>query len=308
MRQLPENLYDVATVLSVGKRDYQEDALATDFPEGQGYGFAVLCDGMGGHAAGEVASSLVLEAVTDRLRSESGNMQSFSHKVTEILGAATQNANGRVKAHTREHPKARGMGTTLVATVMLQDLLYWLSVGDSPLYLFRNNELQQLNEDHSMAPQIDFMVSKGLLSPELGANHPDRCALTSVILGANIERIDCPETPFRMQEGDVLIVSSDGLQFLADQEIASILGAAGAASAQMISQLLLNAIQRLDHPDQDNTSFAVIRFGGVAAAEEVHEVVWDDETADPVAANGVPARSDFMPTFTRSKSGTGPRT
>jgi len=306
MRRLPENLFEVATVLSVGKREHQEDALLTEFPEGEGFGYAVLCDGMGGHAAGEVASAIVLETLSEKLHQHTADLSSFAHRVTEVLGKATESANDRVREFTRVNPKSKGMGTTLVATVILQDLLYWLSIGDSPLYLFRNRELQQLNEDHSMAPQIDFMVANGLLSPELGATHPDRCALTSVILGRNIERIDCPSEPFRLEPGDVLLVSSDGLQFLSDQQIASILGAAGAASAEIISQMLLGALEMLDHPDQDNASFAVIRFGGIPEEGEAHEVIWDDlADASTLAANGTPSEHEQPLSFARHRADSG---
>jgi len=293
MRRAADNLFEVATVLTVGKREHQEDALVAEFPEGGGYGYAVLCDGMGGHAAGEVASAIVLETLAERLKERSADLPDFADHVTEVLDGAAETANARVRDYTRANPTAKGMGTTLIATVILQDQLYWLSIGDSPLYLFRDQELQQLNEDHSMAPQIDFMVANGLLSPELGATHPERSSLTSVILGRTIERIDCPEEPFRLEPGDVVLVSSDGLQFLSDQQIASILGAAGAASAEVIGQMLLGAIEMMDHPDQDNASFAVIRFGGLPETEEADDDVrvangsaisanWTQEPAGPV--------------------------
>jgi len=288
MRQPPENLFDVATVLSVGRRDCQEDALETVFPEGEGYGYAILCDGMGGHAAGEVAANLVLSSVAEDLRAGCEDLETFSEHITDVLETATETANGLVRSHARANPEARGMGTTLVATVILQDLLYWVSVGDSPLYLFRNRMLQQLNEDHSMAPQIDLMVEKGMMAPEVGANHPQRCLLTSVIIGRQIERVDCPHAPFRLEAGDVLILSSDGLQFLTDQQIATILGAAGSGPAQVILEMLMGAIERLDHPDQDNVSVAVIRYGGAAASDAAQETAWEDEhEAEAMAANAL---------------------
>ena len=67
-----------------------------------------------------------------------------------------------------------------------------------------------------MAPQIDFMVTSGLMGREEGARHPDRNTLTSVLSGDRIPRIDCPADPFRLQDSDIIIAASDGLQFLTD--------------------------------------------------------------------------------------------
>ncbi len=184
--------FDVASALSIGSRETQEDALVTDFAEGAPFGFAVLADGMGGHAAGDVASKIVVtEVFSDlKLRSDDG---AFAAEVPQALRAATSAANACIEAYVQSNPASRGMGATLVALVCRGDRLNWISVGDSPLYLWRDGQLSQLNEDHSLAPQIDYLVRSGRMDPETGRNHPDRNCLTSVLGGRAIERIDCPE-------------------------------------------------------------------------------------------------------------------
>ncbi|NNF23335.1 MAG: serine/threonine-protein phosphatase [Rhodobacteraceae bacterium] len=251
--------FDVASAINRGRRDYQEDALATDFPLGGEVGFAILSDGMGGHAAGDVASKIVVTEVFSELKLQSGNAAHLADNICQILRGAVRVANECVKAHTDDHSEAAGMGATLVAPVVFGDRLHWISVGDSPLFLFRDGALAQLNEDHSLAPQIDFMVDKGLMDPDEGRFHPDRNSLTSVLIGGDIERIDCPEKPVQLQDGDTLIVASDGLQFLSNEQITTVLKHYGDRSSAEIADLLLEALENLGDPDQDNVSFSVIK-------------------------------------------------
>lgn len=260
MRPSPKIRFDVASAVSQGQRDYQEDAIIADFPLGAGLGFAVLADGMGGHSAGDVASKIVVTEVFSELKIQSGNPEKFEANVTEILLEAVLGANACVKGHVSSNPETEGMGTTLVCPVFIQNRLYWISVGDSPLFLYRDGELSQLNEDHSMAPQIDFMVSSGLLDEEAGKDHPDRNCLTSVLIGNKIARVDCPKEPFAVHDGDVLIVASDGLQFLSNDDIERFLAQNSACSSYEIADRLLAELKALDDPDQDNVTLSVIKI------------------------------------------------
>jgi serine/threonine protein phosphatase PrpC len=111
-----------------------------------------------------------------------------------------------------------------------------------------------------MAPQIDAMVKSGLIDPETGRNHPDRNCLTSVILGDRVARSDCPRTPFTLEVGDIVIVTSDGLQYLEEPRIEKILTKYRRRKSAEIAEHLLAAINELADPDQDNVSFAVIKL------------------------------------------------
>lgn len=260
MWRSPEPRFDVASALCQGGRDYQEDAIVTDFPFGADTGLVVLADGMGGHAAGDVASKIVVTEVYSDLKFLSAEFSQKETHIPEMLTNAAAQANRTVKEHVSDHPQTRGMGATLVATVFVENRFYWMSIGDSPLYLFRNGKLQQLNEDHSMAPQIDFMVKSGLLDAEAGRNHPDRNCLTSVILGDRVAKSDCPTKPYEMQVGDIVVVSSDGLQYLEEEHIQRILNRYRRRKSAEIAGYLLEAIEKLADPDQDNISFSVIKL------------------------------------------------
>lgn len=254
-----EPRYDVASGISQGARDYQEDAITSDFPVGAEAGFVVLADGMGGHAAGDVASKIILTEVFSELKFHFADVVSFEARAPEILRNVADLANETLRQHTRSHPETEGMGATLVVPALVENRLWWISIGDSPLFLFRNGRLTQLNEDHSMAPQIDFMVKSGLMDPQVAANHPDRNCLISVLMGTRIPKIDCPTKPFELKQGDIVVCASDGLQFLTNAQIEKVLNKARKTRSTEIAERLLEEITRLDDPDQDNISFTVIK-------------------------------------------------
>ena len=259
MHKTPDIRYDVASVLNRGCRDYQEDAIATDFPMGADFGYAVLSDGMGGHAAGDVASKIVVTEVFSELKFQTSDIQGLIDNMGDVLRSAAVSANECMAAHASNNPQTAGMGATLVAPVFIENRLYWISIGDSPLYLLRDGRLRQLNEDHSLGPHIDYMVRSGMMPEEIGRNHPDRNALTSVLIGEAIERIDCPERPFQLKDGDILIVASDGLQFLTNRQITQIVADNASAGSAVIAERLLQELSDLDDPEQDNVCFSVIK-------------------------------------------------
>jgi PPM family protein phosphatase len=254
-----EPRYDVASGISQGARDYQEDAITSDFPVGAESGFVVLADGMGGHAAGDVASKIVLTEVFSELKFHFADVGAFEQRAPEILRSVANLANETLREHTRSHPETDGMGATLVVPALVENRLWWISIGDSPLFLFRNGKLTQLNEDHSMAPQIDFMVKSGLMDPQVAANHPDRNCLISVLMGTRIPKVDCPTKPFELKQGDIVICASDGVQFLTNAQIERLVGKYRKARSTEIAERLLDELHRLNDPDQDNISFTVIK-------------------------------------------------
>ncbi|MFP7675478.1 PP2C family protein-serine/threonine phosphatase [Marivita sp. S0852] len=260
MWRSPKPRFDVASAICQGGRDYQEDAIVTDFPFGTDTGVVVLADGMGGHAAGDVASKLIVTEVYSELKFQSANFVQKERHIPDLMTKVAAEANTSVREYIRYNPKTRGMGATLVSLVLVENRMFWLSIGDSPLYHLRGGKLQQLNEDHSMAPQIDFMARQGLIDEEAAKNHPDRNCLTSVLIGEKVTRTDCPRTPFELKVGDIVVVSSDGLQYLEDSKIQKILQKYRRRSSAEIAGYLLEAIEALADPDQDNVSLAVIKL------------------------------------------------
>jgi serine/threonine protein phosphatase PrpC len=259
--------YDVATALWQGKRPYQEDTLLADFHGGLGRGFAVLADGMGGHAAGDLASRLVVIDAVSHLKFLMHDGAALEKNLSAELNSAIETANDVLRDRAAQDPHLHGMGATFLATIVFEDRLYWASVGDSPLYLWREGVLRQLNEDHSMAPIIDQMAKSGELTRDEAASHPDRNALTSVLMGGKVKAKDVPKTAMVLDPGDVLIQASDGLQYLDNEQISDVLaGVADGESSRGIADALMRALHDLDDPAQDNTAVLVLQLRGRAGA------------------------------------------
>lgn len=251
--------YDASTAINQGRRDRQEDAIASDFMAGSGLGFAVLADGMGGHAAGDIASKIVVTEVFSELKFRADEPEVLEDQISEALSSAAFSANECVGQYADHHAGTGGMGATLLAPVIFQDRLYWISIGDSPLYLFRDEQLMRLNDEHSLASQLDELVAQGHMGSDEAENHPDRGCLTSVLTGREISLIDCKSDPVSLKDGDIVIAASDGLQYLEESAIAAVLSAERPNSSTEIGSALMQSLDRLNDPEQDNISFCVIK-------------------------------------------------
>lgn len=252
-------IYDISAMLDQGKRDIQEDAVAYGLHEDCSPGFIVLADGMGGHVEGSTASTLVVASIHDELAERFVDGLPNEAEIPELLHDLTMRANASIATYVSENQDADGMGTTLIVPILNAGQLHWASVGDSPLYLFRQGKLRRINEDHSLAPQLDFLVSAGLMDAEIAATHPDRSALTSALVGREIPKIDCGTAPVVLEEGDIIVASSDGLLFLTDDNIRNLLEASADKNSAEITETLMAEIKKLDHPTQDNVSIVVVK-------------------------------------------------
>jgi len=188
-----------------GSRPYQEDGWAIR-TLANGSVLAVVADGMGGHAGGAVASRLVVDAVVRAVEQGRG------------LADGLQAANAAVRSGASNKPELDGMGSTLVATIVVDDEVHWISVGDSPLYLVSAGGLKRLNADHSMAPQIDALVARGVMTAEEGAVHPGRHTLREAVMGQPLSLID--QGSQRLPADARLLLCSDGVHSLSDADIA----------------------------------------------------------------------------------------
>jgi protein phosphatase len=189
-----------------GARPYQEDSwrLVT---LGDGSLVAVVADGMGGHAGGATASRLAVEA--------------FIHAIEQGGGLADglNDANAAVGKGAAGRSELAGMGATLVGVQLRGDELRWISVGDSPFYLIEAGRIERLNADHSMAPQIDALVKRGMLTQEEADHHPGRHTLREAVMGEPLTLID--KGSRRLGPDARLLVCSDGVQSLKPEQILS---------------------------------------------------------------------------------------
>ena len=265
MAEAGKYIYDAASAISLGQREQQEDTLAVDFSEGADLGFIVLADGMGGHAAGDIASKIVVTEMFAELKMYADKPEELESNIGPVMKAAVNYANDCVGRVADDRPESRGMGSTIVAPILISNRLYWISVGDSPLYLFRGSRLFRLNEEHSVASRMNRLVALGEINPDEAEQHPDRQCLTSVLIGGEIPEIDCRDTPVALRDKDILIAASDGLQFISEQKIARIVFECREQSSAKIGSALLKSIQALGDPDQDNVSLCVLKLRERAA-------------------------------------------
>ena len=212
----------VAALTDVGRvRAGNEDSYSTLWREESPPGvdaLIVVADGMGGHAAGEVASSMAVDGVVELMSSAVGSPHVGGQKYLEVLGRVLQDVNNTVYQASQDADK-RGMGTTCTVSVIKEDQLYVSHVGDSRAYLLRAGELHQITEDHSWVEQ---QVAIGALSREDARNHPDRNVITRAIGLDRQVKVD--GYLVSIANGDVILLCSDGLTTMVeDSEVASIL-------------------------------------------------------------------------------------
>jgi len=175
--------------------------------------FAVA-DGMGGAQAGEVASGAAIEVLQDGVPDGPGSLE-------ERLSGRVREANARIHELAQADDDRAGMGTTLSAVYVGECDLTIAHVGDSRVYLLRDDELERLSRDHSL---VDELVREGRLTPEEAEHHPQRSIITRALGPEGSVEVDTATHPAR--DGDVVLVCSDGLtSMIAEAQVADILRA-----------------------------------------------------------------------------------
>ncbi len=139
------------------------------------------------------------------------NRKENGDPVNDALWRALKVANTAVFDLAFDGKEEKDLGTTLIATVIEQGKLYWVSAGDSRIYLFRNENLQQLTRDHIYGNHLQLDVSSGRISQKEADNHPERSHLTSYLGLIELPETDLSAQPLLLQNKDVVILSTDGL-------------------------------------------------------------------------------------------------
>jgi len=244
----------------------------------------VIADGMGGAAAGELASQMATDTIFDQMQKMWGAEQAHTpERFAFRLKEAVEVANGHIHAHAKAHPEVRGMGTTTTAAGVLVDHVYITQVGDSRAYLIRNGVAVQLTKDQSLMQRL---VEAGELTEEEAA-HSERRNIILQALGPD-PKVKVDLTHQEIRRGDVLVLCSDGLSGqVRKEEIAEVVGRSSDL-AQACERLVALANER---GGPDNITVIVARFDGdglrtaEAQAEVGHQIfpLIDTETStEPV--------------------------
>ena len=259
----PEEIQDerhpgiyVGKAHNIGRRDSQQDSFGMSrdvqgmSTKGKGI-LAIVADGMGGTENGDQVSVLAAMTMLQNFDRMEGSVPGEKRLLTLLNQANTEVNKMLLTANGKKG------GSTLVSVLIQDAKLYWLTVGDSRLCLYRKNTLIQINREHVYGIELDEKAARGEISMYAAANDPQRKALTSYIGMEKITKIDRNIRPLQMEDRDRLILMSDGVfGTLTDEEIAAAMQLPVTNSGEAIDQM----IQKKNRREQDNYTVLILEY------------------------------------------------
>lgn len=210
----------------------------------------LVCDGMGGHKAGNVASSLAATVYAGGVKEGLANAK-VTGAVCSLMKGALRSANTAVYELSQTEPNCRGMGTTVVSAVIMGQDATVMNVGDSRAYHITERSIRQITRDHSV---VEDMVRRGDITREQSLNHPSRNLITRAV--GTVPEVEADFFSVLLREGDALILCSDGLSNqVSEKELLSV--QLESATAEETAGRLLELALKRGAPD--NVTVAVFR-------------------------------------------------
>lgn len=253
--------YTVGSAMHIGTRKNQQDALYASDPVKSPLGkegnalLGVLCDGMGGMENGEMASKLAVDTVATEFYAgfDPADIPAFLEHVANKADLAVHD--------TLSSGEDSSAGTTLVAVLLVENQLHWLSVGDSRIYILRGEEIVQVTRDHNFRLLLMEKVAAGEMTVEEVERNPDREALVSYLGMGGLSLVDINLQPFQLQRGDLILLCSDGLtKSLTDSQIQHFALDLPGDLEICARTLTHKAFELRKGAHQDNTSVIIIRY------------------------------------------------
>lgn len=170
----------------------------------------IVADGMGGHRAGEIASSMVVTEIGSKFKA----LSTIGTKVDAVnwLKENVQEVNANIIKYSEEHPESMGLGTTCVMALLTKSFLLFVNIGDSSGFVFKNGKLKKITKDHTL---VNFLVETGDLSEMEAVNHPKKNVLMKALGAADQCEIDIFEVEVDV---DAIMLCSDGLTNMLTKE------------------------------------------------------------------------------------------
>lgn len=198
-------------------RNSNQDAFQIGMTD-EGISWAVVCDGMGGANSGDIASRLAADHFSAALKA--GLRPNMSeHSIMNLLRSAVTTANIRVFDKSKESPEFNGMGTTIVASLVIGKTAYFIHAGDSRAYILSGDEFFQITRDHSI---VQSMIEDGKLTIEEARFHPRKNVITRA-LGVD-ESVEPEFNVYDLNQGEIILLCTDGLtNFVDGEDIVNIL-------------------------------------------------------------------------------------
>ena len=190
-------------------RDHNEDSV-TILKNANNEHLLIVADGMGGHRAGEVASSMVITHMTEKF----GSLDTVGSKIDAInwLKDNVTEINREILDHTKVHPEAMGMGTTCVMALYTSEYLIFANIGDSSGFVYKNNKLTKVTNDHTL---VNLLVASGDLTEEEAKYHPKRNVLMKALGSSEKAELDIFDVDTSV---DGVLLCSDGLTSMLTKE------------------------------------------------------------------------------------------
>jgi PPM family protein phosphatase len=232
----------VAAKSDIGRmRKNNEDCLLVD----EQLGLLIIADGMGGHAGGEVASATAVETITAYVKAHLTGHEP-ADQMTVLLQAAIRTADEAIWTNAQAHRELRDMGTTVVLALYQGNQVHIAHVGDSRAYLLHHGELLQLTEDHSVVARL---IKAGQLTPKAARSHPLSHQITRYLGSRDaVAELQC----VTWQRGDYLLLCSDGLTNMVEDDHIEALMLGGDRDVQAICEALIARANA--YGGQDNIS------------------------------------------------------
>lgn len=173
----------------------------------------IVADGMGGHKAGEVASSMAVKEITSHIKQNASKYIHSGGDVLDLIRSAVLHANDTIYKTSMAESSCMGMGTTLSMALIKNHTLYVGHVGDSRIYLIRDNRITRLTEDHSLVAEL---LKNGSIKPEEANNHPQKNVITRALGSECTLEVDVFQQ--ELDWGDYVIICTDGLSNMVCEE------------------------------------------------------------------------------------------
>ncbi|MCI1999091.1 MAG: Stp1/IreP family PP2C-type Ser/Thr phosphatase [Clostridia bacterium] len=241
-------------MIAVGKsviglqRKNNEDSIFVSDNDGTLKTFFIVADGMGGHKAGEVASSMAIDIFKEYIYSKADDY--YRENTLDTLVEGLTKANSELYELSQKKDEYDGMGTTFTCAAIRDMTLYIVHVGDSRCYLFRNSVLKQLTRDHSFVME---MVKQGKLSLSEAQRHPKRNVITRAV--GTEKRVKADTVIESLYQGDILILCTDGLTTMIDDKTIQDELSSGKNAKEMLGILIDKANE---NGGSDNISAVII--------------------------------------------------
>ena len=213
----------------------------------------IVADGMGGHKGGEVASRMAVNGISDYLNSSINRyLNNSPYFVKKAINDAIIKTNENILIQSQQDSALSGMGTTVVAAFKMNQKIVYAHVGDSRLYKFSSDTIEQLTKDHS---EIQGLIDRGIISKEDARDHPRKNVISQAVGTSSKIKVDTDIT--KMNQGDILLLCTDGLtDMVEDDQLLKIVNQNKSESLEKIGKEMMT--EALTNGGLDNITLVLI--------------------------------------------------